>query len=241
MSSLFIGEISFSKTFPKKALSGIISDKMDKFTNYINPNDRVDVFAKEGEEFTRFFAFYKGRQKDSLIISIPQNTQKSFDYKSGQDLIVNIYTKGGIYRHACKLLFCDNQNCYINIGEDFERVQRREYIRVNMPVEFELHLTSQTKHEKTYSITKNISGKGLNANLKTNISPYPKVEIILNFGDKKIKTLSRIVKIKNITTKEGEFFNTSLEFISISEKEIDYIVKKCFEYETSERRKMLNS
>ena len=214
---------------------------MERFTSYINLNDKVEIIIKDGNDIAKYVAYYKKTRDENIIISPPQNPQRRFNYKSGQDLIIYLYTKGGIFKLNSVYLYSDNENCFVSLPNSSERIQRREYIRVDMPVKFAISVSNKDNLQKFEGVTRNISAKGLNANLKIDISFYSKIEVTLQFPDKTIRTLARTVKVRNIEVKKTTLYNTSLEFMSISEKEMNYIVKKCFEYETLERRKMLES
>ena len=61
------------------------------------------------------------------------------------------------------------------------------------------------------------------------------------FEEGSISTVAQIIKIRPVEIGQKTYYSTSLMFITISEKEMSFIVKKCFEFEAAQRRKLLDS
>lgn len=214
---------------------------MDKYINYVNIDDKMELIVEDEEGVFRYSARYKKTYEKNIILSIPTSKEKKFDYRNGKEMTAFLYTKGGIFKLNVILGYLYKDSCSVVLIENKERIQRRQYIRVPLHIKYKLRLFCEYGSDTIEGNAKNISGKGLNANLRKDISNYPKIEATLFFEEKKITTMARIVKIREVSNKGTRFYNTSFEFLTINEKEIDFIVKKCFEYEILERKKLLNS
>lgn len=214
---------------------------MNDYINYIKSGKKVELIIRNQNGAMRFFSTFKSFRDKCLIVSKPQNKHVSFNYPLNQDLELYAYTDGGIFKLRCKLLSISANECILSLPDDVQRMQRREYIRVNLKVKTILKLFSQGGTKTIQTTSRNISAKGINLLLEEDISKYLKVEIHLLFPEGNVCTLAQIVKSKHIEVEGKIFYDTSLMFITISEKDINFIVKKCFEYEAAQRRRLIDS
>ena len=77
--------------------------------------------------------------------------------------------------------------------------------------------------------------------LDQDISRSASLEVSLLFPEKTITTTAKIIKVTPVEIDSKTYYSTSVMFVTISEKEIDFIVKKCFEFEALQRKKWLEN
>lgn len=213
---------------------------MNDYLDYIEYGKRAELIVRTPKGTVRFYCAINDIKEDCIILSEPRNKHIKFNANSGQNLELYTYTRGGIFKLCCRLLKFEEKQCILSLPIKIDRIQRREYIRVRMQIDTVIKL-SFPPNTTIRTKSKNISAKGINLNLYQDISKSPKIELSLVFPEQTINTSAKIVKVKQVETDGMNCYNTSLEFISIKDKEINFIVKKCFEFEAAQRRKMLEN
>ena len=214
---------------------------MNEYLDHLVQGKKIEIIIRTPRGALRFFCNFKNVNTNSIITTLPKNKHIAFNFPSNQALELYIYTKNGVYKLVCRLQRCENDLCEISLPESVNKIQRREYIRVNMKVRTTISLNTPNYSKTIRTNSRNISAKGINLLLDEDISKYTKkINLSLLFPECIIKTLAHVVKSTPIKTESGLYYDTSLMFVTISEKEIDFIVKKCFEFEAAERRKLLD-
>ncbi len=214
---------------------------MNEYRDYIEPGRRVELIVRTTNSTIRFYCAFDRFEENSIFVGKPQNKHVQFNFPLGQMLDLYAYTRGGVFRLRCRLKSYNGEKCELSLPISVDKIQRREYIRVKMKIDTIIKLSpfAGTKIVRTKS--KDISAKGIRLLLDEDISKYAKVELTLIFSEETINTLAKVIKSKPIEINSVKYYDTSLEFISISDKEINFIVKKCFEFESAQRRKMLEN
>ncbi len=213
---------------------------MDRYLDYIDTGKKIELIIRTPNGAVRFASFFEEQNDKCILISTPKNKHIKFNFPTGQILELYAYTRGGVFKLKCRLLAINEKNCELSLPFGVENIQRREYIRVNMGINIIIKLLpSQKTTLKTK--TKNISAKGANVLLDIDISKYSKVELTLLFPEKTIKTIAKVIKIKPVMIDSTKYYSTSFMFVCTTNRETDFIVKKCFEFESAQRRKFLDN
>ena len=214
---------------------------MNEYIQNIKEAKKIEIVVRELSCTTRFQCSFIKKQDDSLIFTKPLCGSCEFDYPKGQPLEIYVYTPNGVFRLKCRLLECMSETCSVSTPFETNKIQRREFIRVKLKVKTIVTIETPTFSKKITTGTKDISAKGMKILLDEDISKYTnKIELSILFPENIIKTLARIIKVIPTKTQDGLRFVTSLMFITISGKDMDFIVKKCFEFQAAQRRKMLD-
>ncbi len=212
---------------------------MNEFLDYIESGKRVELITHAHNSTTRFYCAYYGIENNSIVLSCPKNKHIKFNLPTGENIYLYAYTRGGVFKLTCKLLSYNEKQCILSLPLNVEKIQRREYIRVKMQIDTVIKIIDYTGTKIIRTKSKDISAKGIRLLLDHDISKSVKIEISIIFPEQTINTLAKVIKIKQTDTETFKQFNTSLTFISITDKEMNFIVKKCFEYEAAQRKKML--
>lgn len=210
---------------------------MSNYRDFIKGKEKTEILVRTQSDTLRFFCTLDNIISNRIQVSKPINMNASFNFSQGQELEVYIYTKNGILKLNTKLISNDIASCTIEAPDEAKRIQRREFIRVDMQVKVLLKLDNTKIIEAQ---TKNISAKGIKINLKEDISKYTRISAKLLFSQGSIETILHPIKIKKISINGKLAYGTSFAFIALTDKETDFIVKKCFEYQAKEQRRKLD-
>ena len=214
---------------------------MNEFLDYIEIGKKVELILRTANGAIRFYCTFEGVEGNSILVSNPKNKHVKFNCQNGQLLDLYAYTRGGVFKLKCRLLDYSEKFCTLSLPMSVDKIQRREYIRVKMKISTIIKLFPATSKNTIHAESRNISAKGINLLLDTDISKFSKIDLTLLFAEQTIYTNAKIIKIKPVKIGPNTYYDTSLEFISISDKEINFIVKKCFEFEAAQRKKMLDN
>ena len=209
---------------------------MDRYKDYLEIGKKIEIITRSTSGVVRFLCYLEEINKDSIIISKPKNKHIAFNFTCGQTLELYAYTRGGVFKLNCRLEAYLENKCKLSLPLSVDNIQRREYIRVNMNVDAIIRPKPSTNIISLKTKTKNISAKGLNVLLDQDISRSASLEVSLLFPEKTITTTAKIIKVTPDEIDSKTYYSTSVMFVTISEKEIDFIVKKCFEFEALQRK-----
>ena len=212
---------------------------MNEYLDYIETGKKIELIARVANNAIRFFCTFDKATDKAITVVKPTNKHIKFNFPQGQLLELYAYTRGGVFKLKCRLLEYNNNICKLSLPISVDKIQRREFIRVNIKTDVIIKPRPSTRIITIRTKTKNISAKGLNVVLDQDISNFANVDLEIIFPDRVIKTVAKIIKVKPIDIESRTYYSTSLMFLSITDKEINFIVKKCFEYEAAQRRKML--
>lgn len=214
---------------------------MEEYLNYISAEKKIDLIIRTPNGPIRFFSTFKNQDNNKITITKPTSKNLAFSCVANQPVEIYAYTNGGVFKLKCKFISCSQSECLLTLPSSVEKMQRREYIRVDLKIKTVLDLIIGDSKKTIQATSRNISAKGINLLLEEDISVYSKIELKLLFEEENITTIAKKVKVKPVKVDNKIYYDTSLSFITINEKGINFIVKKCFEYEAAQRRKLLDS
>lgn len=121
----------------------------------------------------------------------------------------------------------------VNINNDFVKVQRRSFFRLdcNLDVKYRIAANGpgENKHKYKKAISKNISGSGMLITTKEKIEPDTQLEILLTLDFiTVVKAVCVVIRSNMVTGNKESNYETGLHFIDISEKDRNTIVKYIF-------------
>ncbi|SES80964.1 c-di-GMP-binding flagellar brake protein YcgR, contains PilZNR and PilZ domains [Oceanobacillus limi] len=126
--------------------------------------------------------------------------------------------------------------------ERIERIQRRQYVRVDAAVDLAIHSVDQSFPSFT-TVTADISGGGLSFILPKGqaMNENDKVNawLVLPMNNGEYKYTSVEGEVIRVITNKNKADIASLKFISISQETQQFIIKYCFEIQRELRKKEL--
>lgn len=122
----------------------------------------------------------------------------------------------------------------------FKRIQRRKFVRIDVPVDVAIHSVNHTFHPFT-SVTVDISGGGLSTIIHNDaISKGDIVRVYLSLPMKSGKYSYIIVEAEVVFIKvQNNIRSASMKFINIDSQDQQNIIRYCFEQERELRSKEL--
>ena len=204
------------------------------------------TFENKQGELQKIFCTVKNIENDSMILDSDNKKNKNIFADVGNELKLYIYTENGIYSASSKVLKVDKglikTEYFIDYPTNSKHSQRREYFRADMNVSFQMTVSPKEESAEPIiidSITRNICGKGLSY---VSDNPFPEhehINVTLFFNERAITTNATFVYSKQIVMGNHPKFINAFAFNSISQKDIDYIVKKCFVHQLEVRKRQL--
>lgn len=150
--------------------------------------------------------------------------------------VLLIEEDGEVYQFESKLISKDSHHYFLKLQlpDQFKRVQRRAYVRVDINVKTIVHL------DKDYETkTKDLSGGGMSITLPKEVSlkvdDSLNTSLYLTNGDQvtEVKTNNKIVRLEE----KDNLLYVYLQFDEIDEADRTKIVQYCFKEQLEEYRK----
>jgi c-di-GMP-binding flagellar brake protein YcgR len=205
------------------------------------------VFKGEDEIEHKLFCAVKSIESNQLLITADNEENHNIVANEGVDLKLYIYTEFGIYSSTSKIISATHNEKFseyiIAYPANSKHSQRREYFRADLNIDFHLEITPKESPEKIIKInskTRNLCGKGMSYISNSKFPEYELIELTLHFAERNIETSATLVYSKQIVEGNKPKFIHAFSFNTITSKDIDLIVKKCFLHQL-ELRKKLNS
>ena len=172
------------------------------------------------------------------LISIPTYKNNVAILRAGDSISLYLYTPEGIYNLKCNVLEVYEKYYKISFAKNFNRVQRREYVRVNLRVPMKVTVDDGTTYNVT---TNNLSARGCGFYFQTDLSTNDKISLTFKVSGKTVRTFANVVssKLKNFSS--GPKYVVALNFTSVTQANIDLIIKECFMYQARQRLAVLDS
>ncbi len=174
---------------------------------------------------------------NSFIISTPKFDSKMCELEVGEILDLFVYTPKGVYNIQSRVLniFSEKQECEISYPTFVKYSQRREFLRADIQAKALLKIEYSDGRVENFDVTtNNICGRGINFDSNINIMFYKSIKVELELTSRKILSDADIVYVKSFSKNGDLAFNTALMFTTISDDDINFIVKECFLYKLKE-------
>lgn len=204
----------------------------------------VAFYDKEQQSQT-LFCTVKSIENNRIILDANNQKNNNIFAEVGDELKLYIYTENGIYSATSKVLLLTkgllNTEYIIAYPSDSKHSQRREYFRAELSVDFKMDVSTDTQPSTNFVFdakTRNICGKGMSYVSNKPFPGYSAIKIDLFFKEKTIETSATLVYSKQIVIGNNPKFVHAFAFNSISQKNIDFIVKQCFLHQLDLRKRL---
>ncbi|MCQ2788750.1 MAG: PilZ domain-containing protein [bacterium] len=202
------------------------------------------TFTENGKN-KKIICTVRSIENDSIIIIANNQQNKDVFAHVNDDLKLYIYTESGVYSSSSKVLQADigilNTEYKIAYPTNSKHSQRREFFRADMQIEYTAKITPKDENEPVTMLegkTKNICGRGM-CFVSTQEIPenYDFIRVNLKFKEKEISPLASLVYSKPyIGMDNTQRYIHAFVFNNISQRDIDFIVKKCFLHQLELRK-----
>ncbi|GAA5415387.1 uncharacterized protein YpfA [Paraliobacillus ryukyuensis] len=203
------------------------------------------------EEHTKYRCKVVEQEESTIYIDYPINekTGRTDIFPKGAEFSVSFIGKDeAVYQFFTEIKGKKQGNMPMLLlhypKDKLNRIQRREYVRINSTLDIAVHDLSNEKEAYT-SITKDISGGGLSVVLPNDQLQYDEEELVeillvlpMNNGNTEyIKAKASVVRM--LQKKDMHKPLLTLKFHDILEKDRQQIIRYCFEVQLRERRQRL--
>jgi c-di-GMP-binding flagellar brake protein YcgR len=214
--------------------------------NYLIESKKIEVIYKDQAGIPYQLSSQINKLADDRILIAPPETKgKAVNIEDGTKIKIIICTEQGIFSGystvMSKKLYEEMPGLWISFPYNSQHCQRREYLRAPIHVEFELNIFKDRDRQdqivKKY-ITKSLSGKGLNFISDAPLVDYYDIQckIFLNDNHEPIESACEHIYSKKINIMGEDKYQHALAFSTISEHDVDRLVKICFKYQIEQRR-----
>ena len=168
---------------------------------------------------------------DSIVTSIPKMNGRDYTFKRGENAVLYVHTDDGVYNIECEVLDFGDDYCKLSMPTVMKHSQRREFLRANLQLKAILNFRNRDYENETREIkTMNACGRGICFDSKEDLSYAKDIAVELFLSDKIVETDAEIVYVKPVEKHDGLVFLTALTFTTISDSDINAIVRECFLY-----------
>ena len=217
--------------------------------DYLEVLKKIDIeFENDDGKYTSLKSYIKSMTEDGILIEPPTKNGITYNVPVGHpvNIIVNI-TNGGLCVGESKVIakeLSTISGLWINYPFNSRIIQRREFLRVPMPVlvEFSIYKDiNRTEKEVFKVLTKDISGNGISYLSDSPLTDYYDIECKIYLDDdppiwlKCENIANHMILDQNKETK----FIVAFKYIDIKSNDIKKIVNACFKYQLELRKKGL--
>lgn len=202
------------------------------------------TFYDNNNELQKLVCNVKSIENNTIVLVSNNKQNENIFAKAGDELKLYIYTENGVYSATSKVLLANkgllSTEYIISYPANSKHSQRREYFRADISVDFKMHILGPSESGANIVInskTKNICGKGLSYVADSSFPEHNSIEINLILDGRNINTLGKLVYSKQIVVAGKPKFVHAFTFTNISQRDIDFIVKKCFLHQLDLRKK----
>ncbi|MEW5819777.1 MAG: flagellar brake domain-containing protein [Cyanobacteriota bacterium] len=234
---------------------------------FLKLNQKVQVVLEENEIITKScLSQIMDYDSSSMLIAEPQYRSQPVDIPVGAVIEVLVIDSKCVYSFNTSVIGKQKAppSLWLSLPETYRRVQRREYVRVNMKLPAVINLKAETEIESDcltanilaekvyqdgyYSTTSiDVSGGGIKIFGPVQFQPDTIISIILRLPMKEIITNAKVVRSElNTKISEKEFspdefarFNyiTALCFHEIEDTDRSTVIQLCFKRQLELRQR----
>lgn len=217
-----------------------------KDLGFLKINQKVEILVDTPGYRGKYVSRIENLTDSEIVVGIPIVSGQIVPLPVGIKVDLDVTCPDAVYRihtRTLKRILRPLPLLFLAKSEDVERVQRRNYARVDAVLDVEIEkLPSKGEKVKIYGITKNISGGGMlisirgNGDLLSLIRKDDFLEVSFKIPTWKdpIYAISKVVR-EDVKVRDSK--DIAIAFVSINEKNRDRIVKFVFERQRELRRR----
>ena len=215
----------------------------EELTRNIYENKKFEIIKHRldgGRE--RYVSHFLSIEPEFYIIATPEYDGRRYELTVGKEINLYIYASNGVYSAMSKVLDVGLHSSRISLLSNIQQSQRREFLRVSKRCRVDLKIHREGGSVDCVStLSVDLSGRGVGLLLDYPIGNYTKIELEISLDKQVIQTFAEFCHHRRIETTLGVKYRTGLMFISVTDKDIDAIVKECLLFQLQEKKRMLES
>lgn len=210
-----------------------IYQKYDEFKNF------EILFKGYDDEIHKVSGKVRAIESSNIIVYTSKKKNRFTDIPEGASIKVYVYTENGIYTADSKIIFSEDYDedhviYTIDYPSHSRHSQRREYFRADMNVPLKVTIVKDILSGISDTInvrSRDVCGNGVSFISEHKIPRHEEIFVSLEFPEKIIETSAKLVYTREKESHGKMYYVTALHFTTITPRNIDFIVKKCFLYQ----------
>ncbi|AVX20750.1 MULTISPECIES: flagellar brake protein [Carboxydocella] len=178
---------------------------------------------------------------DRIILALPFSKGVPVPVRVGSQILVRYFDQSAIYSFKSEVISratAPQAILSISIPESVNRVQRRNYVRLDDSVPLTFYKLQEDDITGTDTVTKDISGGGVRIEIPQPLELGTELELHLKLPKDKIIAVGKVVRCLPLE-KPKKGYNIGIQFTIIEERDRDKIIKYIFDRQRELRKKGL--
>lgn len=198
--------------------------------NLLEQGQKIRLTPFDKPEETKA-GYIKSLENEKIIIEFNEsiNLQKLSEYKD-KEIDVSCSNEKCLIKFTSTITAIENNIFHIEKNQKFEKIQRREYTRIN--TEFPVTFVDE-KGNILNCYTSNISGGGMQVISNCSIVLGPEIQARLKLKNREINAVFKVLRIEK-SNENNEYFIAGV-FKKIENIDRIYLVQSCFKKQLEQR------
>lgn len=179
----------------------------------------------------RYLGHFIECRDDSIIISIPKMNDRDYVFRRNECVDIYIHTPDGVYSIEADVIDFGDDYCRISMPITMKHSQRREFLRADLKLRVILNFRGrEDEYKQIETETINACGRGICFNSREDLSYIKDIKAEIFLSEKIVESRAEVVYVKPIETPDGLKFIVALTLTTISDQDVNEIVRECFLY-----------
>lgn len=204
---------------------------------YLKVLTKLEIeYEDQGQVVQNLRSYIKSLEESRILIYPPNINGKAVSIQDGQKISLIVNTDKNVYTGDSIVLgkeLSNTSGVWISYPLNSSVLQRREFLRSAIRLNTKITVFEDSTYDRrreVYTITNDISGKGLSFISDAPLSSYYDLECqVFMFEGDMNPVYSKCEHIYTKQLDDNKFLN-ALAFIDISNEDTDKIVQECFKY-----------
>ncbi|WP_088226089.1 flagellar brake domain-containing protein [Desulfosporosinus sp. FKB] len=216
---------------------------ISQFQRKLFPGLRVDLVVPEGEYTGKYRTRIEEVGETFIAVGTPFEKSNLVPLRIGTNLKLIFWDEVSAYSFSTKIkqkIAVPIHMLLLELPETIVKIQRRNYARVTAIYPFifqRVTLEGLSDHLKGTML--DFSGGGLRFLTENPVEDQSILDVSLELTDGRMQTKVRVLRIEEIEDRNPQRYCVSAEFIEISERSRDRIIRCVFEKQRTMRKKGL--
>jgi len=223
-----------------------------ELSKLLRPGDKVWLEVLAGNYKGSYPSVVEGMNEDAIVVGHPFIKSALLPLAHGTKVRVTFKGRGALYTFESRVKGRGIEGVfvlYLELPEKVDRIQRRRFVRLEVILPFYYKKGSDERYKS--GMIKDISGSGVRAIVDRSVNVGDTLQVFIDLYGKskpnKVVDVSGIIAVKAVVVRQviDPNFNdkkrkeVGMEFVEMSEKDRQKIVRFIFEKERLSRQKGL--
>ncbi|KLU66539.1 flagellar brake protein YcgR [Desulfosporosinus acididurans] len=217
--------------------------KISQFKMKLLPGLRVDIVVPEGEYAGKYRTRIEEVGETIIAVGTPFEKSNIVPLRIGTNLKLIFWDEVSAYSFATKIkqkIAVPIHMLLLELPETIVKVQRRNYVRVTAIYPFIFQIVTLEGFSDDFKGTMlDFSGGGIRFLTEELVEDQAILNVSLDLTDGRVQTKVQVLRIEETEERNLQRYCVSAEFIEISERSRDRIIRSVFEKQRTMRKKGL--